>query len=160
LCVFIPDVSFFTSQFTSPFCGVPNKWFETLYAFTSQIDWEGIRANAFVLRFNPNVIGSTLAGWFRSFSFFAFMSFRVELGASWARDAIFFVKIKDWSGIFASYTFRIGASEERSLKRTLGNVVIGDEVKEVFIVVIDGLISNDPVGSVEIGNIFVVSLGL
>ena len=122
-------MSFFTSQFTGPFCGVPNKWFETLYAFTSQIDWEGIRANAFVLRIAPNVIGGTFAGWFRSFGFFAFMSFGVKFGASWTRDAIFFVKIKDWSGIFASDTFRIRVSEERSLKRALGNVVIGDEVK-------------------------------
>ena len=88
------------------------------------------------------------------------MGVRLKLGASWTSNTVFFVKIKDWSWILTGDAFRIGASEERSPERTLGDVVIGDEVEEVFIVVIDCLISDNPVGGVEIGNVFVVGLGL
>jgi hypothetical protein len=110
LSVFIPNVSFFTSQFAGPFCGAPHKWFEALNAFASQIDWEGIGANAFVLSIVPDVIHRTFVSLLRSFCFFTFMGVRVKLGASWTSNTVFFVKIKDWSWILTGDAFRIGAS--------------------------------------------------
>ena len=98
-------MSFFTSQFASPFCGVPHKWFKALNAFATQIDWEGVRANAFVLGIAPDVIGSTLAAWLRRFGLFTFVGVGVEFRASWTSSTIFFVKIKDWSGILADNAF-------------------------------------------------------
>ena len=43
---------------------------------------------------------------------------------------------------------------KKGLKRTFGDVIIGDKVEEIFIAVINGLIADDPIGSIEIGDIF------
>jgi hypothetical protein len=85
------------------------------------------------------------------------MSSRVELSPGWTRDTVFFEEIKDWSGIFALNTFGIRASEERSLKRAFSDVVIGDRIEEVFIVIFDCLATHDPVGSFEVGDVFVIA---
>jgi len=46
------------------------------------------------------------------------------------------------------------------LNGTLGNVIIGDESEQLFIVIIDGLITDDPVASVEVTDIFIIGLSL
>ena len=158
LSVFVPDVSFFTSQLTGSFNRVPNEWLQTFNALTSQIDWECLRTDAFVLRIAPDVIRNTFTGWLGCLKFFTFVSNGVMFGSVWTGDASFFVKIEDRSWIIALDTFWFGACQKRGLKRTFGDVIIGDKVEEIFIVVIDGLIADDPIGSIEIGDIFEIGV--
>jgi hypothetical protein len=45
------------------------------------------------------------------------------------------------------------------LDGAFSDVVIGDELEEILVVIVDGLISDDPVWCVKIGDILVVGLG-
>lgn len=88
------------------------------------------------------------------------MSFGIKFCSFGADNTVFLMKIKD--GIFTSTinTLRIRSSQEWSLNGTLGNVIIGDESEQLFIVIVDGLVTDDPVASVEVTDIFIIGLSL
>ena len=138
---------------------IPDKWFQTGNAFTSEVNWESIGADTFLLSFIPNVIARTF-GWSFGSSWFTFMSFSIKFSSFRTGNTVFLMKIKD--GFFTSTinTLRIRSSQEWSLNGTLGNVIIGDESEQLFIVIIDGLITDDPVASVEVTDIFIIGLSL
>ncbi len=73
------------------------------------------------------------------------MGCRIQLGTLWAGYAILFVQIKDWSCVGTIDTFRIGPFQEGCLDGAFSDVVIGDELEEILVVIVDGLISDDPV---------------
>lgn len=88
------------------------------------------------------------------------MSFGIELCSFWTSGTIFFKKIKNWFITSTVDTFRIWASQERSLKWTFGNIIIGNELEQLFIVIIDSLVTNDPVSSIEVTDILIICLFL
>lgn len=159
LSAVIPVMGLFASKFASSLSSVPNKRFQTFDAFASQINRESFWANAFILSLIPNVVGSTFVGWLRDLSFLTIMSIRVELGAGGTGYTFFFVKIEDRSGLGAVDAFGIRSLEEGSLDGTLGDVIVSDESIELLVVVVDGLVADDPVGSVKVGDAFKVGLG-
>ena len=157
--VFVPSVSFFTSQLASSLSYVPSKWLEAFNTLTAQIYRESFGANAVVLRITPNVIRSAFTGNCWSLGLFTLVSFRVELGSIWTSHTVFLVQVKDWFGVSTTDTLRIRSSQKGCFNGTVGDVVISDELEEIFIVVIDGLVTDDPVGCFKISDVFIVGLG-
>lgn len=155
----VPGMRLFASKFACSFSNIPNKRFQTFNTFASQINGESLWADTFLLSLIPHVIGSTFAGGLWGFSFLAFVGFRVEFGTGRAGYAVFFVQVKDRSGFCAVDTFGVRSSEEGGLKGTLGHVVIGDECVEFLIVIINSLVADDPIGGVEVGDVFEIGLG-
>lgn len=110
-----------------------------------------------MLSFIPDIVGSTFR-WCLGSSWFAFMSFSIELCSFRTSDTILFIKIEDGFVTSTIDTLRIRSSQERSFNWAFGNVIISDKSKQLFIVIIDSLITNDPIASIEVTDIFIIGL--
>lgn len=136
---------------------IPDEWFQTSNTFASEVNRESIGTDTFLLGFIPGIVGRAFRWSFGS-SWFAFMSFGIELCSFRTGNTIFLIKIKNGFVTSTINTLRIRSSQEWSLNGTLGNVIIGDESEQLFIVIIDGLVADDPVASIEVTNIFIIGL--
>lgn len=84
----------------------------------------------------------------------------VESGILWTVYTILYFQIKNWLLTFTINAKRIRISQKWSQNWTLGDVIVGDKREQFFIVIIERLIANDPVTSIEVADILEVCFGI